>query len=199
MLLDQDIQIVSFLLDEAPSCWDTSSKNGRTPLHTAAIHGRVECLKLMLSTRCQYDINCKDSCGSTPLMDAIRKDHSSVVNLLLLNDASAHSENILQRNCMHVAAEAGSLNSLPILQNYITTEAMPGIVNSPDCNGTRPLHLASKEGHSDMLRSLMSIGADPHLQDANGRNALHVAKLFKQEKCVELLHEHSENRKIENG
>ena len=27
--------IVSFLLDSDPLCWDTRSKNGRTPLHTA--------------------------------------------------------------------------------------------------------------------------------------------------------------------
>lgn len=27
--------IVTFLLDRDPQCWDTVSKNGRTPLHTA--------------------------------------------------------------------------------------------------------------------------------------------------------------------
>ena len=28
-------EIVRFLLDTQPECWDTVSKNGRTPLHTA--------------------------------------------------------------------------------------------------------------------------------------------------------------------
>ena len=30
-----NIGIVTFLLERAPQCWDTASKNGRTPLHTA--------------------------------------------------------------------------------------------------------------------------------------------------------------------
>ena len=29
--------IVGFLLDTEPGCWDTISKNGRTPLHTAGM------------------------------------------------------------------------------------------------------------------------------------------------------------------
>ena len=30
-----DPEIIKFLLDTDPKCWDTRSKNGRTPLHTA--------------------------------------------------------------------------------------------------------------------------------------------------------------------
>ena len=30
-----NVGIVRYLLETAPQCWDTVSKNGRTPLHTA--------------------------------------------------------------------------------------------------------------------------------------------------------------------
>lgn len=35
--------IVSCLLDTAPQCWDTTSKNGRTPLHTAGMCSYTHC------------------------------------------------------------------------------------------------------------------------------------------------------------
>ena len=34
-------EIVSFLLDTAPQCWETQSHNGRTPLHTAGMQCKL--------------------------------------------------------------------------------------------------------------------------------------------------------------
>ena len=39
--------IVHFLLDTERSCWETVSKNGRTPLHTAGENGEVCTLELI--------------------------------------------------------------------------------------------------------------------------------------------------------
>ena len=33
-----DLRLVEFLLQAEPGCWQTASKNGRTPLHTACTH-----------------------------------------------------------------------------------------------------------------------------------------------------------------
>ncbi|XP_049267383.1 ankyrin repeat domain-containing protein 16-like [Rhipicephalus sanguineus] len=39
---------MSCLLDISPDAWNTSSRNKRTPLHTAALHGQLQCVKLLL-------------------------------------------------------------------------------------------------------------------------------------------------------
>ena len=41
-----DVGIVNYLLNVDPYIWDTVSKNGRTPLHTAALHGRLAVTKV---------------------------------------------------------------------------------------------------------------------------------------------------------
>jgi ankyrin repeat protein len=54
-------------------CWQTASKNCRTPLHTACLTGHLQVVNLLLqlNTTGVLDVNCPDSCGSTPLMDAM--------------------------------------------------------------------------------------------------------------------------------
>ncbi len=54
-------------------------------------------------------------------------------------------------------------------------------VNSPDKNGLYPVHLAVANGKSEMLEILLSMGANPDSQDAEGRTALHYA-VDKQDK-----------------
>lgn len=44
-------------------------------------------------------------------------------------------------------------------------------------NGT-PLHWAVRQGHTDAAVLLMKYGADPHLEDSEGCNALHLASQF---------------------
>ena len=72
---------MSLLLDHDNTLWDSHSKNGRTPLHTAAMHGRTAAVELMLE-RCQYDVDCADSCGSTALMDALRGGYTETAKVI---------------------------------------------------------------------------------------------------------------------
>ena len=114
--------IINYLLDTSPNCWNTKSKNGRTPLHTVgeqyfspcpshltlhslhsfllsafmpsllpsfptsftytALQGRLEAAHILL-TRGSCHSDCTDSCGVTPLMDAVRGDHVAMAELLL--------------------------------------------------------------------------------------------------------------------
>ncbi|KAJ7370008.1 Ankyrin repeat domain-containing protein 16 [Desmophyllum pertusum] len=111
-------EILNYLLDCCNDIWDSCSKNGRTPLHTAALHGRVDAIKLMIS-RCDYTPDCPDSCGSTPLMDALRAGHVLVAETLVnKHKASITTKDQLGRQGIHLAAQAGCNKSL----DYIITQ-----------------------------------------------------------------------------
>ena len=49
--------ILNYLLDTDPSCWDTKSKNGRTPLHTVGMSVCVQCLSLTRQLK-YYHVTC---------------------------------------------------------------------------------------------------------------------------------------------
>lgn len=74
-------EIVNYLLDLNKGLWKTVSKNGRTPLHTASLHKRLETVEILL-TRTEIDKDAQDNCGSTAFMDAARSGNKELLSLL---------------------------------------------------------------------------------------------------------------------
>ena len=48
-------------------------------------------------------------------------------------------------------------------------------VNALDVNKTTALHIAAREGHTDIISFLLEHGADVRLKDYKGRNPLQLA------------------------
>ncbi|NWS78419.1 ANR16 protein, partial [Crotophaga sulcirostris] len=73
-------QVLQYLLDVSPDCWDTESTIQRTPLHTA---GKRFLFPPKGLEECQYKPDSRDKCGVTPFMDAIQNGHVNIARLLL--------------------------------------------------------------------------------------------------------------------
>ena len=58
-------------------------------------------------------------------------------------------------------------------------DANPGCQNSQDPgNGNYPLHIASQNGHRDLVKQLIEIGVNVNAQNGTGTTALHMAKAY---------------------
>ena len=57
------------------------TRNGNTPLHSAAFYGHMEIAELLLARGA--DVNAKTQNGTTPMHWAAIKDHKDVVEMLL--------------------------------------------------------------------------------------------------------------------
>ena len=104
-----DVEIMKILLEKDRQIVQTYSKNGRTPLHTACLHSRLEAVKLILQiSNDRIDLK-TDSCGNLPIMDSVRSGSSlEILDLLVsLNPDSIYQKDTLYRNILHIAAESG--------------------------------------------------------------------------------------------
>ncbi|KAM3588019.1 uncharacterized protein V6R79_019289 [Siganus canaliculatus] len=166
-----DPLVVQHLLLVAPDVWNTKSKTCRTPLHTAAMHGCEEVVRILLE-RCGYTPDSADSCGVTPFMDAVRNGHISVARLLLeKHQASPVASDILGVQPLHQVAVTGQKDALCFLVRELKVDVNKGVTG----NQLTALHYAAKEGHICTIKTLLELGADLHVRDKKGRSALHMA------------------------
>lgn len=61
------------------------------------------------------------------------------------------------------------------------------LVQLQHMTGFRPLHVACRNGHPDVVRALLRHGADPNCTDRLGFTPLHIASRAGQDSCVQLL------------
>ncbi|XP_058718088.1 ankyrin repeat domain-containing protein 16-like [Poecile atricapillus] len=164
-------EVLRFLLDVFPNCWDTESTTRRTPLHTAAMHGCSQVVELLLE-RCQYQPDSRDSCGVTPFMDALQNGHVGIARLLLeKHQACPTAVDALGAQALHRAAVTAQDGSIQFLVSELGVD-----VNGRATSLRLPaLHYAAKEGHGQTIQTLLSLGADIQAKDGKGRSALHAA------------------------
>ncbi|KAM4570307.1 ankyrin repeat domain-containing protein 16 [Odontesthes bonariensis] len=178
-----DPLVIEHLLLTAPDVWRTESKTRRTPLHTAAMHGCEEVVRILLE-RCGYTRDGTDSCGVTPFMDAVRNGHVSVARLLLeLHQASPVAADVLGAQPVHQVAVTGQEEALRFLVQELSVDVNQ---RATDIQLTA-LHYAAKEGHASMIKTLLELGADLRVRDKKGRTALHMACIGQHAETVRML------------
>ncbi|KAM6216219.1 ankyrin repeat domain-containing protein 16 [Rhynchocyon petersi] len=175
--------ILHYLLSISPTAWKTESKIGRTPLHTAAMHGCVEAVEVLLMW-CQYEPDCKDNCGVTPFMDAIQCGHITIARMLLEeHKACVSAKDILGVQAVHRAAITGQNEAIRFL---VCSLGVDVDVRATSTYFTA-LHYAAKEGHTSTIQTLLSLGADINSKDKRERSALHLACAGQHLPCVVFL------------
>lgn len=80
--------VVKYLLEiDLTLGFETKSRNGRSPVHTAALHGKIQTLEAILDRigphKAELVLKSRDSCGFTPFMDALSADNLETVQFLL--------------------------------------------------------------------------------------------------------------------
>ncbi|XP_063067849.1 ankyrin repeat domain-containing protein 16-like [Engraulis encrasicolus] len=168
-----DPAVIQHLLLVDSEIWRTESKTKRTPLHTAAMHGYEEVVRILLE-RCEYGRDSKDSCGVTPFMDALRSGHVNVAKLLLeKHQASPVAVDVLGVPPLHQVCVTGQEGAL----HYLVGELGVDVNTKATRMQLTGLHYAAKEGHTSTIKTLLELGADLYATDTKGRTALHMASI----------------------
>uniref|UniRef100_A0A671ULL1 Ankyrin repeat domain 28 n=1 Tax=Sparus aurata TaxID=8175 RepID=A0A671ULL1_SPAAU len=163
------------------------SKDGKTPLHMTAIHGRFSRSQAIIENGAEID--CEDKNGNTPLHIAARYGHELLINTLITNRADTTSCTVCRmllilfysvagfdidtpddfgRTCLHAAAAGGELSSV--------------------CFSRTPLHYAAANCNYQCLFALVGSGASVNDLDERGCTPLHYAAASDTDgKCLEYL------------
>lgn len=160
--------------------------NGDTAIHSAAERGRLEVLRIFIDRLPSLDF--LNNRGETPLHYAARGGHMACV-VALLHDAGgrqascdagafdSHGWNLLMHAC--VSGHLDLVNLL--LQNregqHPDLAFTPLDVNHADAGGVNALCVAAREGHWQLLPSLVLSGSNTAAKDRDGFTAVHWAAM----------------------
>ncbi|UJR15770.1 hypothetical protein I4U23_002704 [Adineta vaga] len=165
-----NIEILKLLVDNGADVNLKDSKNFR-PIHYAAWQGRTETVFILL--RCGANINEQSLNGDTPLHLASQYGHLEIVQLLLFHHADPTLLNRRLLTSIELACEQGHIHVVNTLLHNTSCQQM--ILNQIYNEQHTPLHLAAKNGHTEIVRLLLLSGIDINRLTTTDGTALHVA------------------------
>ncbi|CAL5407787.1 unnamed protein product [Camellia sinensis] len=178
---DGDLVEAKMLLDCNPCLSKYSTFGGlNSPLHFAAAKGHNEIVALLLDNGA--DVNSRNYCGQTALMQACRYGHWEVVQTLLLFNCSVTRADYLSgRTALHFAAVNGHVRCMRlVVADFVRSDPFESINAQTNCDRDNDSNMKSKYDQS-ALSKFVNKAAD------GGITALHMAALNGYFDCVQLL------------
>ncbi|MED6180919.1 E3 ubiquitin-protein ligase xbat33 [Stylosanthes scabra] len=178
---DGDLVEAKMLLECNPCLAKYSTFGGlNSPLHFAASKGHNEIVALLLENGA--DVNSRNYCGQTALMQACRYGHWEVVQTLLLFRCNVlRSDYLSGRTALHFAAANGHVRCIRLVMADFVPSAPYEVLHAPtDANIDDGSNVKSKHEQS-ALSKFVNKTADA------GITALHMAALNGYFDCVQLL------------
>ena len=153
---------------------------GKTALHIAAEHGRIEVLDELLEHDRRADVDAVvEDTGETALHLAAR--HSTDALTRLLGVADVHAVTHTGETALHVAAERGCADA--VLQLLDCGSDVCAVLTS----GLSVLHTAAFHGHLCCVKILLEAGAKVDASTPDNSTALHAAAWHGHKEIVKAL------------
>uniref|UniRef100_A0A8C6N4M2 [histone H3]-lysine(9) N-methyltransferase n=1 Tax=Mus spicilegus TaxID=10103 RepID=A0A8C6N4M2_MUSSI len=171
-------KVILMLLDNLDPNFQSDQQSKRTPLHAAAQKGSVEICHVLLQAGA--NINAVDKQQRTPLMEAVVNNHLEVARYMVQLGGCVYSKD--GSTCLHHAAKIGNLEMVSLLLSTGQVD-----VNAQDSGGWTPIIWAAEHKHIDVIRMLLTRGADVTLTDNEENICLHWASFTGSAAIAEVL------------
>ena len=167
------------------------SKGGFQAIHFAALYGQKEIAEILINANAQGQTAVSEL--GSPFLIALSEGHEMVARLLLTDEVNVNARNSDGTAPLHEAAGAGMLSlTKDLIERGADMDArlgeLPGNVYEPGRGGgTTPFLAAARGGHVDVMKFLLSMGANPHDQSDDGAGSVMFATRSLDIEAVRLL------------
>eukprot|EP00919_Chromeraceae_sp_WS-2016_P014424 GHVR01033896.1.p1 GENE.GHVR01033896.1~~GHVR01033896.1.p1 ORF type:complete len:289 (+),score=25.48 GHVR01033896.1:411-1277(+) len=165
------------LLIETGACVNSFSKDGKSPLYSAAERGDIAVMKSLKGA----DANVADNVGKTPLFWASFKGYVEVVKCLIDKGADVNVRDNDGDTPLSLACQRGRRDLAQLLIDH------GALIDSRDNEGNSPLIWVAYNGHLEIVKCLINKGADVNRADNRGRSPLSWALQGDNQKVIDYL------------
>lgn len=132
----------------------------------------------------QASVNMQNNYGATPLHILAQHPMPELIKLMIENGADRNATDKDHETPLTLAIKARNTDNV---ERLITEEN----INMPNNHRDAALHIACKNGFSEIVELLIMHNADIFQKNEDGNTPIHIATIYKQKECVEIL--------VENG
>ncbi|XP_067311971.1 nuclear factor of kappa light polypeptide gene enhancer in B-cells inhibitor, alpha b [Pseudorasbora parva] len=164
------------------------TEDGDTYLHLAIIHEASDAaLKMIDLSYGDPFLNTQNNQRQTALHLAVITEQPRLVEQLLKAGCDASLVDDCGNTALHIACRKGSMACFGLLTQGCP-QHLPAILQTPNYNGQKCIHVAAVHGYLSLLENLIQLGGDINAQEqCNGRTALHLAVDLQNFELVKLL------------
>ena len=175
-----NLDVVKYLISKG-AIWDEAVKKYGFPVSQAVAKGHLDVLKYFIE-ELHFDVNKKDKEGLTLLHWGAYFGHLNVVKYLVSKGAIW---NEAVEGYGFPVSQAAAEGHLDVLKYFI--EELHFDVNKKDDAGWTLLHWGAKFNQPEVVKYLVSVGADVSIKNNDGKTPLDLAKSEGNAGCVFFL------------
>nr|XP_012633250.1 ankyrin repeat and SOCS box protein 3 isoform X1 [Microcebus murinus]XP_012633251.1 ankyrin repeat and SOCS box protein 3 isoform X1 [Microcebus murinus] len=178
-----NVKVLRKLLRKGRSI-DVADNRGWMPIHEAAYHNSIECLRMLIHADSSSEnyIKAKTFEGFCALHLAASQGHWKIVQILLEAGADPNATTLEETTPLFLAVENGQIDVLRLLLRHGAN-----VNGSHSMCGWNSLHQASFQENAEILKLLLKKGANQECQDDFGITPLFVAAQYGKLESLSIL------------